>query len=88
MVLFEVTQSFDDDGPAALLFRVSGFQSHDALGPVGQMLNLPLVFQDLLLLPLGDNKTKTKSIIMIMQIKNNNCKPGLIKTEEHTMKQT
>lgn len=86
MVLFEVTQSFDDDGPAALLFRVSGFQSHDALGPVGQMLNLPLVFQDLLLLPLGDIKTKTKSIIMI--IKNNNCKLELIKTEEHTMKQT
>lgn len=32
LVLDEVTQSFDDDGAAALLFGVSGFQPHDVLG--------------------------------------------------------
>lgn len=58
LVLYEVAQSFDDDGAAALLFGVSGLQSHDVLGICHQMLNLPLVFHDLLSLPLEKEQTQ------------------------------
>lgn len=60
LVLFEVAQGLDDDGAGALIFRVSGFQSHNALGSVDQMLNLPLVFHNLLLLPLEIIHTHNK----------------------------
>lgn len=43
LVLFEVTQGFGNHRSAALLFRVSGPQSDDALGLVHEMLNLPLL---------------------------------------------
>lgn len=56
LVLFEVTQRFDNDRAAALLFRVSGFQSHNVLRAGDQMMHLPLVLQYLLLLPLEKKK--------------------------------
>lgn len=60
LVLFEVTQSFDNNWAAALLLGVSGFQSHNVFGAADQMLNLPLVFHDLLPLPLEIIEKKLK----------------------------
>lgn len=58
LVLFEVTQGLDNDG-AALLLRVPGFQPHNILGAADQVLNLPLVFHDLLPLSLETQHSET-----------------------------
>lgn len=62
LVLDEVAQSFDHDGAAALLLRVSGFQPHNVLGVCNQMLNLPLVLLNFLSLPLKEKRAKEKKI--------------------------
>lgn len=46
LVLFEVTQSFDDDRAAGLLLWVTRPQTHDVLGLADQRLNLPLTVND------------------------------------------
>lgn len=56
LVLLEVTQALDYDRTTALLLRVSGFQPHNALGLVDQVLDLPFVFHNLLLLFLKRKK--------------------------------
>ncbi len=52
LVLFEVTQGFDDDRPAALLLWVTRPQTHDVLGLADQRLHLPLTLHDPLFLSL------------------------------------
>ncbi len=60
LVLFEVTQGFDDDRPAALLLWVTRLQTHDVLGLADQRLHLPLTLHDPLFLSLH---THTGTII-------------------------
>ena len=62
LVLFEVAQSLDDDAAAALVLWVPGTQSHDAPRLADQMLNLPLVFHNLFLLPLETGLKKQVSL--------------------------
>ena len=57
LVLFEVTQGlYHNRTTALLLFRVTWSEPHDALGLVDQVLHLPLILHDSLLLFLLEGK--------------------------------
>lgn len=65
--MFEVTQGLDNNG-VALLLRVPGFQPHNVLGAADQMLNLPLVFHDLLLLSLETQHKQTNQSVSLKDL--------------------